>query len=47
MKLHFCEAIEIDNLKEIKGEVKKRQQDWIAKKILQRASTKSTKVFDW
>ena len=30
MKLHFCEAIEIDNLNKIEKERKQRQQDWIA-----------------
>ena len=50
MKLHFCEAIEIENLNKIERERKQRQQDWIAmfkRKLLQRNLPKNTKVFDW
>ena len=50
MKLHFCEAIEIENLNKIERERKQRQQDWIAmfkRKLLQINLPKNTKVFDW
>ena len=50
MKLHFCEAIEIENLNKIEGEREQRQQDWIAmfkRKLLERNLPKNTKVFDW
>ena len=39
MKLHFCEAIEIENLREVESERKQKQQDQIAlfeKKSFQR-----------
>ena len=39
MKLHFCEAIDEENSKEIESERKQRQQDWIAtfeRNLLQR-----------
>ena len=49
MKLHFCEAIEIENFNKIERE-RKLIQDWIVmfkRKLLKRNLPKNTKVFDW
>ena len=49
MKLHFCEAIEIENFNKIERE-RKLIQDWIVmfkRKLLKRNLPQNMKVFDW
>ena len=48
MKLHFCEAKEIENLKGIESERKQSQQDWIAIfEFYFRGIKKEPTVLDW
>ena len=50
MKLHFCDAIEKENVKGIESERKQGQKDWIAsfeKKNYFKEIKKDIKIFDW